>query len=142
MNIASNASRGRPFPCALVVEPPASARAGLAKMLKGEGVSVIACADSAQTVSLARQHRPDVVLLDLDTPGVEDVEQWVTALEAMTTVVLVCPRDVDEARLVALEASGALLVLVKPLPSEWLMHALHHAIAESRGSRGPRPVAA
>ena len=135
---SGTAGRGR----VLVVDDDAALAEMLTIVLRQEGFDSRVCPVGNRALADFREYRPDVVLLDLDTPGVEDVEQWVTALEAMTTVVLVCPRDVDEARLVALEASGALLVLVKPLPSEWLMHALHHAIAESRGSRGPRPVAA
>jgi len=125
---------------ALIAERPASGRSGLAKLLRASGVSVLACGVSSQLASLARQHRPDVVVIDLDVAGI-DGEQSVAMLEAMTTVILVCPRDIATARLAALEASGALLVLVKPVTREGLLHAFQQALAESRG-RGVRRNAA
>jgi hypothetical protein len=65
-----------------------------------------------------------------------------SAATRSSVVVLTCPREMPEARVTELEASGALLVLVKPLTRDGLLQAFGQALAESRerkaASRAPR----
>ena len=52
----------------LVVEDDAHIRLGLCDALRGEGYEVSECGDGAQALALARQARPDLVVLDLMLP--------------------------------------------------------------------------
>ena len=60
----------------LLVEDHAVVRAGLEQLLGGAGdIEVVAAAaDGAQAVELARQHRPDVILMDLSMPVMDGIE--------------------------------------------------------------------
>jgi CheY-like chemotaxis protein len=52
----------------LVIEDDRDMRDALVEALRLEGYEVDAASDGAQGLSLARQHRPDVILLDLMMP--------------------------------------------------------------------------
>jgi CheY-like chemotaxis protein len=52
----------------LVIEDDRDMRDALVEALRLEGYAVDAASDGAQGLSLARQHRPDVILLDLMMP--------------------------------------------------------------------------
>ncbi len=54
----------------LVVDDHEAVRCGLAAMLKGSSIKVVAAAANAKgAVTLAAKHKPDVVLLDMLLPG-------------------------------------------------------------------------
>jgi DNA-binding NarL/FixJ family response regulator len=51
----------------------ASIRDAFLDALEGADIGVVPVADAAATLELARQHRPDIVLLDDELPGIGDV---------------------------------------------------------------------
>ena len=57
----------------LIACSDASVRDALADVLQRAGIGVIAVADWAATLQLARRQRPDVVLLDDELPGIAGV---------------------------------------------------------------------
>jgi diguanylate cyclase (GGDEF)-like protein len=67
----TGAGRGRPL--VLVVDDDADLRS-LAQMQLGDGFDVIQAADGPRCVTLARQERPDVILLDMMMPGMDGAE--------------------------------------------------------------------
>ena len=59
----------------LTVEDDPIVRDDLRTLLEGEGFEVLAGArDGVEAVELAREHRPDVILLDLSLPRIDGVE--------------------------------------------------------------------
>jgi CheY-like chemotaxis protein len=53
----------------LVVEDDKRIVMALAVRLKGKGYDVVAAYDAVMAMSIAMQHRPDLVLLDISMPG-------------------------------------------------------------------------
>jgi len=53
----------------LVVEDDKRIVMALAVRLKGKGYNVVAAYDAVMAMSIAMQHRPDLVLLDISMPG-------------------------------------------------------------------------
>ncbi|MEO8431312.1 MAG: ATP-binding protein [Acidobacteriota bacterium] len=72
---APGAPAGSPIPSAgrriLVVDDNADAAEGLGEFLRALGHDVWTVQDGAQAVATAREHRPDVVLLDIGMPGMD-----------------------------------------------------------------------
>jgi CheY-like chemotaxis protein len=61
-------------PVALLVEDDPATRALIAEMLRGEGWSVRQARDGEQGLALAREHVPEVILLDLALPRTSGLE--------------------------------------------------------------------
>ncbi len=61
-------------PTILVVDDEAIIRNILAKLIHTLGYSMLQAANSTQAVSMIRQHKPDLVLLDIVMPGVDSME--------------------------------------------------------------------
>src|SRR5688500_6640386 len=103
-----------------VVPAPAASgapRSAAARAPGPEGFTAVECTHRADVIPLAKHHLPDVVFLDAALPRC-DAGQVLRVLERFAetrsvVVVLTCAPDVDAARLARLEASGALLVMVK-----------------------------
>jgi CheY-like chemotaxis protein len=126
---------------ALVVESSDNVRKGIAASLMTEGFSVVEMGTGSQLdiIALAKENSPDVMFLDASFPRT-DAGECVRVLERFegtrgVVIVITCPRDVDASHLARLEASGALLVLVKPLTRDGIAQALRQAIEESRERR-------
>jgi DNA-binding NarL/FixJ family response regulator len=104
-------------------------RTGFALILGSDpGVEVVAqAADGAQALAAARQHRPDVVLMDIRMPLMDGIEatRRITSEPALTgvRVLVVTTFDGDEYVVDALRA-GASGFLLKDTPPEELIHAV------------------
>src|SRR4029077_8517312 len=59
---------------ALVADDSSVNRRILAGLLESAGVRVITATGGQETIDLAKQHRPDVILLDLRLPDVDGLE--------------------------------------------------------------------
>ncbi|HYD01219.1 MAG TPA: ATP-binding protein, partial [Phycisphaerales bacterium] len=64
----------RPRRRILAVDDNADALTAIAHMLRLKGHEVIAAEGGAEAIDLAREHRPDVVLLDIGMPGMDGYE--------------------------------------------------------------------
>jgi DNA-binding NarL/FixJ family response regulator len=113
----------------VLADDQALVRAGFRLLLETEGGFAVCgeAADGAQAVELARQHRPDVVVMDIRMPGVDGLvaTRQITADPSLADVkVLVLTTfDVDEYVFEALRsgASGFLLKDTEPVD---LLHAI------------------
>ena len=113
-----------------LVDDQALLRAGLRALLDAEdGLEVVGEAgDGEQAVAVARDQRPDVVLMDIRMPGVDGLEATRRIAAdpdlAGVKVVVLTTFEVDEYVYEALRA-GASGFLLKDVPEEQLVAAIH-----------------
>jgi DNA-binding NarL/FixJ family response regulator len=122
----------------LVVDDHPVFRSGLRTLLDDLGVAVVAeAADGADGVALALEHTPDVVLMDLQMPGVSGVEatRRLTAAAPQVRVLVLTMVDEDQAVLAAIQA-GAMGYLLKGAGLEEIARALS-AVAAGHAVYGP-----
>jgi DNA-binding NarL/FixJ family response regulator len=114
----------------LIADDHPVVREGLRGMLSAEpGLLVIAEAGSGdEAVAMARQHRPDVVLMDLRMPGGDGVQATTGILAAVpgTRVVVLTTYETDADIVRAVEA-GATGYLLKDTPRADLVSAIRAA---------------
>lgn len=114
----------------LLVDDESLMRAGLRLLLDGaEGLRVVGEArDGREAAELARELRPDVVLMDIRMPEVDGIEgcRLVRALPEPPQVLMLTAFDTDAFILDALEA-GAVGFLLKDTPPRQLVSAVQEA---------------
>jgi DNA-binding NarL/FixJ family response regulator len=123
----------------VLVDDHAVLRSGLAALLTGTGdIDVVGqAADGAEAVEVALQHRPDVVVMDLQMPGVDGVEATRRILaEDLGCEVVVLTSYSDSARIVAALDAGAVGYLLKDADPEDLISGIR---AVSRGESPLHP---
>jgi len=98
----------------LVVEDEPSLQETLAYNLKKEGYTVEAVGDGREALDLARNLKPDLIVLDLMLPGLDGFEVTRILRKEMTTpILMLTARDDEIDRVVGLEV-GADDYLTKP----------------------------
>jgi DNA-binding NarL/FixJ family response regulator len=111
----------------LLVDDQHLVREGFARLLRDvEDVEVVGeAADGAAAVALARDTRPDVVLMDVRMPGMDGVEATAHVVRDRpeVRVLMLTTFDLDEAVHRALHA-GASGFLLKDTPYDQLIHAI------------------
>ncbi len=110
----------------VVVDDQELVRTGFAMILEKAGVEVVAQgADGAEGVALAREHRPDVVLMDVRMPHVDGIEatRRIVAEPDPPRVLVLTTFDLDEHVYAAVEA-GASGFLLKDVAPDDLVHAV------------------
>lgn len=83
----------------LIVDDHPSFRSTARTLLESEGFEVVAeAADGASALAEAREHRPDVVLLDVQLPDIDgfEVTRRLCANGSSPAVVLVSSRDASD----------------------------------------------
>ncbi|WP_375003192.1 ANTAR domain-containing response regulator [Aeromicrobium sp. CTD01-1L150] len=118
-------------PRVVIAEDEALIRLDLAEMLQEEGYDVVGqAADGEQAVALAREHRPDLVVMDVKMPRVDGITAAgeITAEQIAPVVMLTAfsQRDLVERA----SAAGAMAYLVKPFTVTDLVPAIE--VARSR----------
>jgi DNA-binding NarL/FixJ family response regulator len=102
-------------------------RSGFAMILRAEeGLEVVGeAADGVEAVSAAREHQPDVVLMDVRMPRVDGIEatRQIAAMPDAPRVLVLTTFDLDEYVFAALRA-GASGFLLKDAPEEQLLAAI------------------
>jgi CheY-like chemotaxis protein len=100
----------------------------------GAGVTVISAQDGATAVELAREHRPAVVLLDLQLPGASGTEVLRRLREDPATAeipVVITSGGGAPGEIEALLAAGARAYVEKPLPLGYVRELVESLAAES-----------
>jgi DNA-binding NarL/FixJ family response regulator len=109
-------------------------RTGLRNLLEEQGVNVVAEAGAgADAVKAVREHAPDVVVMDLNMPGMSGVEatRHITAISPLTRVLVLTISDQDGDVMDAILA-GACGYLLKDASIQELMRGIEAAaIGES-----------
>ncbi|MBC5786016.1 protein kinase [Ramlibacter sp. USB13] len=119
----------------LVVEDDAAIRNNLARLLKLEGYAVSVAVNGSEGLAAARSLRPDVVISDINMPGLDGfalVEALRTDPALATTVVLMLTALDDRASMRRGMKSGADDYLAKPFTRDELLEALG-ALLKKRG---------
>lgn len=111
-------------------------------ILNDAGFSTVCARTSAQAVELARQHNPEIVLVDLALPNGTD-HNLVAVLRAkhpkLKAIVVTAYASVDRA--VAAMRSGASDFLVKPVDPQTLLNAVTNARTDRNHSLNPALMA-
>ena len=126
----------------VVADDHAVVRRGLMGLIdNADDLEVVGVAsDGATAIELVREHRPDVVLMDLQMPGVDGVEATRTIVaEELGAEVLVLTSFSDNARIMAAIDAGAVGYLLKDAEPADLLAGIR---AVSRGESPLDPKAA
>ena len=128
-------------PKVLIVEDDRQIRRFLRLTLESEGIVVLEAENGEKCIAQARQHNPDLVILDLGLPDMDGVEV-ITCMRSWTNVpiVVLSARSAEVEKVAALD-SGADDYLTKPFGNLELMARLRvHLRKRSRGAEGGVPV--
>lgn len=119
-------------PSVLTVEDDPIVRADLRLVLEDAGFDVVADArDGVEAVELAREHKPDLVLLDLGLPRLDGIEASYRILaERRVPIVALTGRSQRLAEQAV--AAGASSYVLKPFLTSDLVDALIRALAAHR----------
>ena len=125
-----------------LVDDHAMIRAGLQQLIEQtDDIEVVGtAADGAGALEIVREHHPDVVLMDLQMPGVDGVSATRAIMaEGPGTDVLVLTSYSDGERIVAALEAGAVGYLLKDADAEDVLQGIR---AVSRGESPIHPKAA
>ncbi len=127
----------------LVVEDEPSLQETLAYNLKKEGYTVSTVGDGREALDLARELKPDLIVLDLMLPSLDGFEVTRVLRKEMTTpILMLTARDDEIDRVVGLEV-GADDYLTKPFSMRELMARVKAQLRRARLIReelGNQPV--
>jgi DNA-binding response OmpR family regulator len=118
----------------LVIDDDPDVRSGLRIRLQANGYEIFFAADAVTSVSQARKHKPDLIVLDLGLPGGDGfvVMERLKAIPDLSAipVIIVSGRDVHANHERALKA-GARAFLQKPAENAELLKAIRVALGET-----------
>ena len=123
----------------VLVDDHAVVRSGLAQLLGGaDDIEVVGLAgEGAEALAVVRETRPDVVMMDLQMPGMDGVEATRRIVaEGLGCEVVVLTSFSDSARIVAALDAGAMGYLLKDADPEDLLEGVR---AVSRGESPLHP---
>ncbi|MEP7089364.1 MAG: response regulator transcription factor [Nocardioidaceae bacterium] len=121
----------------VLVDDHAVVRSGLAQLLTGAGdMEVVGQAgDGATAVEVVRETRPDVVVMDLQMPGMDGVEATRLIVgQGLDSEVVVLTSFSDSARIIAALDAGAVGYLLKDADPEDVLDGVRAV------SRGESPI--
>ncbi len=122
-------------PRILLIEDDEAIAAPLAYALETEGFEVHLATDGRRGLEMAREVRPDLVLLDLLLPGIPGIEVCRALRRDSSVPILVISAKGAEADKVALLEVGADDYLTKPFGLRELVARVRAALRRSGGSR-------
>lgn len=126
-----------------IIDDDPLVRAGLRLILGADpGLSVVAeGADGAVAVDLVREHRPDVVLMDIRMPGINGLvaTESLVALPEAPKVIILTTFDADDLVLRALSAGASGFLLKDTAPARMLEDI--RKVAEGEPTLSPSVVA-
>jgi len=118
-----------PAPTVLTVEDDPIVRADLRLVLEDAGFDVCADArDGVEAVVLARKHRPDVILLDLNLPRIDGVEAARRIRSERNVPIVALTAHSEEGFVERALDAGASSCVLKPFGEEELVDALRGAL--------------
>jgi two-component system nitrogen regulation response regulator GlnG len=131
------------MPTLLIVDDEPTILLAFRRAFRGAELEVLTAETAAEGLELARQRRPDVVLLDLhlpDLPGLEMLRR-LRAIDARSPVIFISGKGTTDTAIEAMKL-GAYDYLLKPLELSRLREVVDRALAISRLMHVPAVVAA
>ena len=125
----------------LVVDDDRLVLATLTHGLAQAGYDVIDADNGDDAILLARQHRPDLALLDIRMEGKSGFDVAAYLRDALQTPFMFLSAFADDATVAQVKALGAVAYLVKPLDIGQIVPAVDAAFAKRSGQTGPPPPA-
>jgi DNA-binding response OmpR family regulator len=122
----------------LIVEDHPTMREAMRMVLADEGFVVDQAADGARALDLVASDRPDVILLDLNIPGISgsDLLAALRATSATSGIpVIVVTAEEEEGRRAAMQA-GAQDYLTKPFSPRALVRTVERVLGGSEPTGG------
>lgn len=113
----------------LIIDDENSIRMGFGGFLQSRGYAVLEAENGAQGLLQARNHSPDLVLLDLKLPDIEGIEllRQIRAENEFVVVIMITAFGTIEVAVRALKL-GAENFLTKPFDPESLLIVIEHAL--------------
>ena len=120
----------------LLIEDNLSNLKLIERILKARpGVALLSAMQGGLGLELARQHRPDLILLDLhlpDIPGDEVLDRLRADPATRETPIVIVSADATEGRIRRLRDAGATAYLTKPLDVAQLLHLVDESVKDGR----------
>jgi CheY-like chemotaxis protein len=133
---ANGRQESRQAPTVLVVEDEADTNLLLCRLLEKEGIICRGATDGVQALSLAAEHQPSAILLDLMLPDMTGFDVYERLRKSgglkRTPLVVVTALDDPSSRERGRQL-GADAYLTKPFLPEALVEELHQALVDARG---------
>jgi response regulator NasT len=127
----------------LVVDDDRLVLATVVHGLSQAGYEVIDADNGDDAILLAREHRPELALLDIRMEGMSGFDVAEYLRQSLQTPFMFLSAFADEATLTQVKKLGAVAYLVKPLDIHQIVPAVESAFANIKaGSNTPRPAAA
>ncbi len=125
----------------LVVEDEAPLARLLAGYLEREGFAVTVCGDGERAVELAREHDPEVIVLDLMLPGLDGIEACRQIRTFSDAYIVMLTARAEEANKIVGLSTGADDYVTKPFSPGELMARVRAMRRRPRATRPePTPV--
>ena len=114
----------------LIAEDEAIIRLDLKEMLEEEGFDVVGeASDGEAAIDLAREHRPDLVIMDIKMPGLDGLSAAERIVEDQVSAVLILSAFSQKDLVRRAAEAGAMGYLVKPFQKSDLLPAIEVALA-------------
>lgn len=125
----------------LVVDDDRLVLATLVHGLSQAGYEVIDADNGDDAILLAREHRPELALLDIRMEGMSGFDVAEYLRQSLQTPFMFLSAFADEATLSKVKELGAVAYLVKPLDIHQIVPAVEAAFANIKSGAAPKPVA-
>jgi two-component system nitrogen regulation response regulator GlnG len=121
------------MPILLVIDDEESVRYSFRRVFEGDKVQVLTAPTAADGVQQLRDHKPDVVVLDLQLPDRSGLEVFneIQALDAKRPVIFITAHGTTDTAIEAMKR-GAFDYLVKPVDLDRLSQVLDRAFEAAR----------
>jgi two-component system, response regulator PdtaR len=122
----------------LVAEDETIIRLDLCSALQAAGYETIEARDGAEAVSVAREHEPDLALLDVKMPNLDGIEAARRITTAQQIPIVLVTAYSDSALVERAIGAGIYAYLVKPFRESEIVPAVETALARHRDWLGTR----
>jgi nitrogen regulation protein NR(I) len=130
------------LPTLLIVDDEPSILHAFRRAFAGAAVEVLTAASAGEGLALAKERRPDVIILDIQLPDLTGLEalRRLRALDARSPVIFITGKSTTDTAIEAMKL-GAYEYLLKPLELATLRQVVDRALAISRLMHVPAVMA-